>query len=122
MNEYLVNFLAIVGGITILYIVLNTLGLPSIISLSITASLSNNPIPFSQLLLMKIRKVDVRQVVSVYIALGKAEISVAVPDLEIAYLKGNNLTELAKLLIAAKAAEKPITVNEASEILSTSEK
>ncbi|WP_422005424.1 flotillin-like FloA family protein [Roseivirga pacifica] len=122
MNEYLVNFLAILGGITILYIVLNTLGLPSIISLSITASLSNNPIPFSQLLLMKIRKVDVRQVVSVYIALGKAEISVAVPDLEIAYLKGNNLTDLAKLLIAAKVAEKPITVNEASEILSTSEK
>lgn len=122
MNEYLVKFLAIVGGITILYIVLNTLGLPSIISLSITASLSNNPIPFSQLLLMKIRKVDVRQVVSVYIALGKAEISVAVPDLEIAYLKGNNLTDLAKLLIAAKVAEKPITVNEASEILSTSEK
>ncbi len=109
------DILAVIGAIAVLWFVLKFLGIFSVLGLYITTKASGAHVSFVELVLMKIRKVDVAKVILCHIMLHKAQVSVKLLDLELYFLKGRNLENISKGLIYAKQKGIPLSLNQAKE-------
>ena len=68
------------------------------------AIISDAPIPISKLLAMKMRKVNLNEVVVAYITSKKAGINLSIEDLETHVLAGGNIDKVVRAMISAKSA------------------
>ncbi len=68
------------------------------------ALISNAPIPIAKLLAMKMRKVNLNEVVVAYITSKKAGIELNIDDLETHVLAGGNIDKVVRSMISAKSA------------------
>lgn len=115
MNETVIDTLAIIGVITVLWFVFKFLGIFSVIGLYITTKFCGAPVSFIALVMMKIRKVDVAKVIQCHIMLFKTQIPVELSELELAILEGRNLDNLSKGLTYAKKKGLSLNLNQAKE-------
>lgn len=122
MNEQIVNFLAVVGAGTILYLIYKAVVSFSLVNYAIVSKFSGHPISLINLVLMRIRKVNVASVVNSYIILRKNEIPIALADLEVASLAGRSLENITQGLVAAKSKGLLMTFQQAIEADATGRK
>ena len=106
----LINFLAIFGGITIIYLAFKIIMSLSVIKLFFTARALDAPIPLMDLVLMKFRKVDTHSVVNAYITLKKENVRINTADLEVADIAVLDLTRITDGLIKAKKQNIEMTI------------
>ena len=82
------------------------------ISLIILASREGVKISPSQLISMRVRKVNAYLVVETAIRLHKSGIDIDISNLECHFLSGGNLAKVANVLIAAKNDNRELTFNQ----------
>lgn len=100
---WVVCAIAVVVFVTILLTGLN------FANLWLIARLSGCPVPFVQLVSMRLRKVDLRTIIFSHIRTAKAGIAVPVVTLETHYLAGGRVPNVISALIAAHKAGIPMT-------------
>ncbi|MBL8757850.1 MAG: flotillin-like protein FloA [Phycisphaerae bacterium] len=95
----------IVGGIILLVILLVLVFVVGqFLNLYIQALFSGAPVGLTELIGMRLRKVDPRVIVINRISAAKAELPVTTKQLETHYLAGGNVTKVIRALIAAQSA------------------
>lgn len=102
IDEQIVNVLAVIGALTVLFFLFKLIGSFKIIGFYITARFAEAPIPFLSLVFMRIRKVNINEVVHSFIVLSKVGITINVNDLEVANLAGHDLSKITTILVTAK--------------------
>jgi uncharacterized protein YqfA (UPF0365 family) len=106
----IVNILAVIGAFTIVYIIFKLIMSLSIINLYFIAKISEAPIPFLELVFMKVRKANVNSVVQSYVRLRKKKIDVNLSELEVAQLAGLDMNRITNGLIKAKEKNIDLTI------------
>lgn len=106
MNIEALRFSLIVGVIAFFTIFFPT-------RMWLTFLLSGEKISFVDLLMMKMRKVDISTVCSAFILLRKQKINIKIKELEYAYLGQYDLMNIARGLIIARNKNVPLTFEQA---------
>ena len=106
MNQTYIILIILV--IVILYFLLGR-----VIALFITARFAGVPIPFMDLLAIKIRRSDLNGVVDNYIILKKAGVNASIHDIEVSLLAGRNMENIRDGLIKAKELGSDLPYKEA---------
>ncbi len=115
VDEQIVNVLAVIGALTVLFFLFKLIGSFHILNYYIITRISKVPISLPQLIFMRFRKVDLGEVVKSYIILSKGDVKVEVTDLEVAYLAGHNLSDITIKLVPAKKEGVSMTIQQAIE-------
>lgn len=111
-GPFIVGFLVVLGVIALIFILL----IASFLRLWLQAYFSRAKIKFSELIGMKLRKVDARTIVISKITAVQAGLTVTTRDLESHYLAGGRVPNVVRALIAANRANIDLSLQTATAI------
>ena len=106
--------ISVAGGVFLIILITLLILVP--MKLWFRAIVSGAHISMTKLIGMKMRKVDVKQIVPIYITARKAGIKITIEELETHYMAGGDIERVVKALVAAHSANMDLSVNQAKAI------
>ena len=111
-DSTLVGIAIVIGLVALFFLIL----CGTCFALWLQAVLSNAPVPFTNIIGMRLRRVDPRTIVLCHIRAAKAVLGLSTDQLEAQYLAGGDVQRVVNALIAAKRADIDLTFDTACAI------